>query len=166
MESRIKHLAETSLPRKMPTWGYDVFEQFATDMLSGNNPFPYLLNLDGIKRRQTRFVFIDSISRQNHIQQLANKLTSFVQQHHRYGDHTALIAFFQPTLQYTYTYEVMFKNVLTQLTTFNDIEWPLDHDFSFCDYWCEFFYKGVAMNVVCSAPTYFAFIIVFKPTDT
>ncbi|MFC0523340.1 YqcI/YcgG family protein [Pontibacillus salicampi] len=173
METKIKHLAETYLPTKMPTWGYDVFDQFASDLLAENNTYSNNLGLEGFKQRQLRLAFIDSTFQKKDLERLAVELTSYVKNFRKYGKNTAFVALFQPARKpFTIeTYHKMFWRVLHELYELDDHKWNPSIPKPTYHHLCEFAFQGSAMYVTSNIPlayedgfpTNHYFMMVFKP---
>lgn len=154
MDTKIRDLAETYLPKKMPTWGYDVFENFARDMLSDQNPFPCLLGMEGFKQRQYRFAFIESTYKKKDLEHLAKQLKKYVLHYKKYGQNTSFIAFFQPRrIQHSIeVYDKIFRGVLQILQELDELnEWK-DTSQNRLNDSHEFMFNGVTMHVKYNTP--------------
>ncbi|MYL32523.1 hypothetical protein GLW08_07095 [Pontibacillus yanchengensis] len=169
MDTKIRDLAETYLPKKMPTWGYDVFENFAKDMLSDQNPFPCLLGLEGFKQRQYRFAFVDSTYKKKDLEHLANQLKKYALHYKRYGQNTSFIAFFQPKRIHhsEEVYQKIFRGLLQTLQELDDInEWKdnLQNKHNQTE---EFTFHSISMHVKYDTPQLNqcqpTFMMVFQP---
>ncbi|QPC46001.1 YqcI/YcgG family protein [Mangrovibacillus cuniculi] len=156
----------------VPTWGKKVFQSFADDLLSEDNPFPCILGVEGLKKGSLRFCFIDSWNKEEDIKELAFHLRKYVEESRDLGKNTSFVAFFQPEeTQTMQVYEKQFWSVLNALHEIDSEPWPADIPMDPDNHLWEFCFNGEPIFVVCNTPVHekrssrkaATFMITFQP---
>ncbi len=77
-------------------WKLEVFSKFRKTMLDGDNKFPCIFGVAGVKLRQVRYFSFDSFSDCPDIDGLADALRAYFAMARSYGKNTSLVVFFKP----------------------------------------------------------------------
>ncbi|MGF7047377.1 FPC/CPF motif-containing protein YcgG [Paenibacillus sp. DS2015] len=157
-------------------WQQRAFIEFGTMINDDSNMYPCIPGRQGFLADHLRFGFIEDLSSQQSIQELAVMLKTYGQHSRETGKFASFVVFSNPpsTLLHEYSvqdYEELFWDLLSHVSHYDVKEWPKDISRDPSDPSWEFCFDGNPYFTFCATPShqtrksrYFSyFLLAFQP---
>lgn len=137
-------------------WRQEVFDAFASDLLSEASPFPCTFGVAALKRGGLWFTFVESPRDEQSLLGLRDALLSYMEGYRTLGRWTSFVAFFRPAgiERPLRAYEGDFWRVLQFLHDHDPFPWPPEVPVDAEEARWEFSFCGEPVFVVCNTPAH------------
>lgn len=149
-------------------WQYIVYQDLRSTLESEIRLFPCIFGINGFKKGQLRFLFLETIDAHG----LAGPLRDFVQHSRSFGANTSLVVLSRPRpVASLASYKDQFWDVLNELHELDPSPWPENVPEQLDTPLWEFSFAGEPIFVVCNTPAHIlrqsrrsmSFMMTFQP---